>query len=180
VQHALALQLLIPLLPQAVKPGAQDVLHAPFEQVPPRPQSALHEPQARGLLARSRQAPAQLVFGEAHVETHPVDKHCSPEEHAMLHAAHVDGLMRSASHPFVGSPSQSARPGAHSEYAHAPALQIGKALATWHGVPAPQPYPGSSVLAHPGAPSTANIPCAHDVGMGLQKSEPSRRLAEAS
>jgi hypothetical protein len=86
-------------------------------------------PQAFTSLVRLTHVPAQFVFGGAQVLTQPVETHCSPAAQATEQDVHVAGFVRLASQPFDGSPSQSAKPGAHETSTHSVPLHAESAFA---------------------------------------------------
>jgi hypothetical protein len=93
--------------------------------VPIEVQFVEHDPQACTSLVRStHMTPLQFVSGAAQVLTQPVDTHWSPATQLMLHDVHVATFVRSASHPLVGSPSQSAYPGTQDAMTQAPPLHV--------------------------------------------------------
>jgi hypothetical protein len=118
---------------QSVSPAAHVsgvVPQTPDVHVAIDPVAAVHAvpqtAQFAGSLDRSTHRPVpQFARGAVHVATHPLglNKDAVPL-HAIPQLPHVCGLVRSASQPFVGSPSQSAHPGLHVTVSQAPwALQ---------------------------------------------------------
>jgi len=73
--------------------------------MPPQP------PQWRTDDDRSAHDPLQLVSPSGQLEAQPLGVQTCVPPHAVVQDPHVPGLVRSASHPSVGFPSQSAKPG---------------------------------------------------------------------
>jgi hypothetical protein len=99
-------------------------------------------------LERSTHAPLQFVSGGVHDAAHPVGVHTWPGAHATLHAPHVAGECRFASHPFETRPSQSVQSVSHWRMAHLPALHVGSAFGVAHAehvAGSPQPIDGAAV-----------------------------------
>jgi hypothetical protein len=104
---------------QRVSPGPQTsgvVPQDPLLHVATEPEAAVHGwphvPQLDGSLERSMHRPVpQLAVGAAHDATHPPEAQSgvAPEQE-VAQLPQVCALVRSASQPFVGSPSQSAHP----------------------------------------------------------------------
>jgi hypothetical protein len=103
--------------------------HLPFVHVavPPAAVHALpHLPHDSGLVLSLTQPPLQAVVGKGHVVAvtqEPLSQSC-PAPHFVLHDPHVAEVLKSASQPFAGLPSQSSRPGGHDPTAHAPDLHV--------------------------------------------------------
>ena len=94
-----------------------------------------------------------------HVALPPFALHC------VVHAPHVSGFDKSASQPFLGLPSQSAKPAAHLLIAHSWCWQLAVALVSAHAEPhAPQL---SSVLRSVSQPS---------LGSPLQSAKPEAQI----
>jgi len=139
------------LPPQSVRPDAQvNAPHVPLEHVGTTPGQVVPQaPQWLGSVARLAQLPLQLVNGGWHAAAVQAPAlHTCPAAHFTLHAPHVAGLVRSASHPSDTMPLQSAQPGQQVSL-QAPPAQIWFALArngqafepAVHG---PHPQAGSS------------------------------------
>jgi hypothetical protein len=97
----------------------------------------------------------------AHVEF----AHTSVAPHAVPHAPQcAASARRSASHPFVALPSQSAKFASHAAIAHVPAVHVAPAWAKSHAMPHPPQFVvESSAVSHPfdGSPSQSPNPASH-------------------
>jgi hypothetical protein len=83
------------------------------------------------------------IAGGAQEPAHPAAEHSGVAPvHCTLHAVHVAGLDRSASHPFAGFWSQSAQPGSQFPTVHESAtLQLGWACGRLHAAQVPALHP---------------------------------------
>jgi hypothetical protein len=89
-------------------------------------QAFAHPPHDSMLVVSSTQPPLHALVGKGQVVAvtqAPFSQSC-PAPHDVLHEPHVAEVLKSASHPFAGLPSQSARPAGHDPTAHAPDLHV--------------------------------------------------------
>lgn len=148
-----------------------------------------HPPQFNGSTAVFVQLatlPMHVVFGGRHVVPHTPAAHTCPVVQALRHDPQCPVSVRVfTSHPFAGSPSQSANPALQVVTAHAPAVHVALALANAQECPhAPQcatldpsevshPLAGfASQFPHPAAQvTTVQAPAVHPATVVLASAQ---------
>jgi hypothetical protein len=113
---------------QSRRPALQARVQAPLTHIAVVPVVAVHAalqaPQLARLVSRSVSQPFVRLASQSPRPASQVNPQLPPTPqvavapgaavHVALHEPQVGGLVRSASQPFAGSPSQSPRPGAHA------------------------------------------------------------------
>jgi hypothetical protein len=122
-------------------------------------------PQLRASVIVSTQAPAQMAppQGSAVQAMRPstVAQAGVGAAHRVVQAPQRSGVVSEASHPFEASPSQSPKPGRHAK-PHAPAVQVGIALAGVGQALSQRPQWATEVATRTHDPAQLVSPAAHE------------------